>query len=53
MIRQRGGKFQALSESGRAFGTYETKAEAEHRIKQMEYFKHEKHARNVHRYVDK
>lgn len=54
MIRQRGSKYQAVSEDGtKNLGTFDSKAEAEHRLKQIEYFKHEKHARNVHRYVDK
>ncbi|MCM1260693.1 MAG: hypothetical protein NC222_07050 [Staphylococcus sp.] len=36
------GKYQAQSEKGRSFGTYNTKGEAEERLKQMEMFKHMK-----------
>ena len=35
-------KWQAQSESGRSFGTYDTKEEAKERLKQMEMFKHMK-----------
>ncbi len=34
------GKYQAQSEKGKNFGTYDTKQEAEDRVKQMEMFKH-------------
>lgn len=34
------GKYQAQSEKGKSFGTYDTKEEAEERVKQMEMFKH-------------
>lgn len=34
------GKYQAQSEKGKNFGTYDTKQEAEERVKQMEMFKH-------------
>jgi hypothetical protein len=41
MIRRRGGKYVVVSETtGRAFGTYDTLAEAERRLRQIEYFKH-------------
>lgn len=41
MIRQIGGKYVVLSETtGRKFGTYATKAEAEKRLRQIEFFKH-------------
>lgn len=33
-------KYQAQSEKGKNFGTYDTKEEAENRVKQMEMFKH-------------
>lgn len=36
------GKYQAQSEKGKNFGTYDTKQEAEDRVKQMEMFKHMK-----------
>lgn len=39
---QKGDKWQAQSESGRSFGTYDTKEEAKERLKQMEMFKHMK-----------
>jgi hypothetical protein len=40
MIKKVGGKYVVLSESGRRFGTYATKAEAEKRLRQIEMFKH-------------
>ncbi len=41
MIKKIGGKYVVLSEStGRRFGTYDTKAEAEKRLRQLEMFKH-------------
>jgi len=40
MIKKVGGKYVVLSESGRRFGTYDTKAEAEKRLRQIEMFKH-------------
>ena len=41
MIRKIRGKYVVLSETtGRKFGTYETKEEAEKRLKQVEFFKH-------------
>lgn len=41
MIVKRGRKWVVLSEkTGRSFGSYDTKKEAEHRLKQMEFFKH-------------
>lgn len=44
MIRKINGKYVVLSEkTGRKFGTYSTKKEAEKRLKQIEYFKHAKH----------
>ena len=40
MIKKRGGKYVVLSEkTGRKFGTYDTKAEAEKRLRQVEFFK--------------
>lgn len=36
------GKYQAQSEKGKSFGTYDTKEEAEERLKQMEMFEHMK-----------
>jgi hypothetical protein len=41
MIRKIGGKYVVLSEmTGRRFGTYDTKAEAERRLRQIEFFRH-------------
>jgi hypothetical protein len=43
MIKKQGRKWVVLSEkTGRRFGTYETKAEAEKRLRQVEFFKHAK-----------
>lgn len=43
MIKKIGGKYVVMSEdSGRKFGTYDTKADAERRLKQVEFFKHAK-----------
>jgi hypothetical protein len=39
MIKKVGGEYVVLSESGRRFGTYATKAEAEKRLRQIEMFK--------------
>ena len=41
MIRKHGRKYVVLSEkTGRKFGTYDTKAAAEKRLRQVEFFKH-------------
>ena len=43
MIKKIEGKYVVLSEkTGRSFGSYATKAEAEHRLGQVEMFKHMK-----------
>jgi hypothetical protein len=43
MIKKIEGKYVVLSEkTGRSFGSYVTKAEAEHRLGQIEMFKHMK-----------
>jgi hypothetical protein len=43
MIKKRGGKYVVLSEkTGRSFGTCDTRAEAEKRLRQVEFFKHAK-----------
>lgn len=39
-IVKKGNKWQVQSEKGRNMGTYDTKEEAEKRLKQIEYFKH-------------
>ncbi len=45
MIKKRGSKYVVLSEkTGRSFGSYDTKAEAEKRLRQVEFFKHAKRA---------
>ena len=41
MIKKIKGKYVVMSEkTGRKFGTYKTKKEAEKRLKQIEFFKH-------------
>ena len=41
MIKKIKGKYVVMSEkTGRKFGTYNTKKEAEKRLKQIEFFKH-------------
>ena len=41
MIKKKGNKYVVVSEkTGREFGTYKTKKEAEKRLKQIEFFKH-------------
>jgi hypothetical protein len=45
VIRKVGGKYVVLSESGRRFGTYATRAAAEKRLRQIEMFKHMKMSR--------
>jgi len=41
MIKEIKGKYVVLSETtGRKFGTYSTKKEAQKRLQQIEYFKH-------------
>jgi hypothetical protein len=42
MIRKAGSKYVVLAESGRRMGTYDTKAEAQKRLRQIEFFKHAK-----------
>jgi hypothetical protein len=43
MIKKRGGKYVVLSEkTGRSFGTYESRADAERRLRQVEFFKRAK-----------
>ena len=43
MIKKQGKKYVVLSEkTGRRFGTYDTKAQAEKRLRQLEFFKHAK-----------
>ncbi len=43
MIKKIKGKYMVLSEkTGRSFGSYATKAEAAHRLRQIEFFKHMK-----------
>jgi hypothetical protein len=39
VIRKKGSKYQVQSESGKSLGTYSTKAEAEKRLRQIEYWK--------------
>ena len=43
MIKKVGRKWQVVSEkTGRSFGTYTTKKEAQKRLGQVEFFKHQK-----------
>lgn len=42
MIKKIKGGYQVLSESGRNMGKYKTKTEAEKRLRQIEFFKHQK-----------
>ena len=42
MIKKAGNKYVVVAESGRRMGTYDTKAEAEKRLRQVEFFKHAK-----------
>jgi hypothetical protein len=43
MIKKIKGKYVVLSETtGRKFGTYSTKSDAERRLRQVEYFKYAK-----------
>lgn len=50
MITKQGGKYVVVSETtGRRFGTYDTRAEAEQRLRQIEIFKHLKARRGKRR----
>lgn len=41
MIKKINGRYVVLSETtGRRFGTYDTRVEAERRLRQIEFFKH-------------
>jgi len=40
MIKKVGPKYMVIAESGRKMGTYDTKKEAEKRLRQIEIFKH-------------
>lgn len=42
MIKKVKEGYRVVSESGRNMGTYHTKAEAEKRLRQVEFFKHKK-----------
>lgn len=41
-IRKKKNKWEVVSRKGKSLGTYDTKAEAEKRLRQIEYFKHKK-----------
>jgi len=46
MIKRLGGKYVVVSETtGRRFGAYDTREEAEKRLRQIEFFKHRKRRR--------
>ncbi len=48
MIRKINHKYVVLSEhTGRRFGTYNTRAEAEKRLRQIEFFKHARPGRKA------
>jgi len=40
MVVKNGNKWEVKSKAGKSLGTYDTKSEAEKRLKQVEYFKH-------------
>ncbi|MBI2064397.1 MAG: hypothetical protein HYT66_01670 [Candidatus Yanofskybacteria bacterium] len=40
MIKKQGSKYVVVAESGRKMGAYNTKKEAEKRLRQIEFFKH-------------
>jgi hypothetical protein len=42
MIVKSGSQYQVQSESGKPLGKYRSRAEAELRLRQIEYFKHKK-----------
>jgi len=42
MIRKVKEGYRVVAESGRNMGTYKTEAEAQKRLRQIEYFKHKK-----------
>lgn len=42
MIKKQGQKFYVLSKKGRNLGSYSTRAAAQKRLRQVEYFKHKK-----------
>lgn len=42
MIRKEGNKFKVVAESGRPMGTYNTRKEANERLRQIEAAKHAK-----------
>ena len=54
MIKKIKGRYVVLSETtGRKFGTYKTKKEAEKRLKQIEFFKHLKGSPKLSRKIRK
>ena len=54
MIKKIKGKYVVMSEhTGRKFGTYKTKKEAEKRLRQIEFFKHLKANPNLQRRLRK
>ena len=42
MIKKEGGKYVVKSKAGKSLGSYKTKAAAQKRLQQVEYFKHKK-----------
>ncbi len=54
MIKKIKGKYVVMSEhTGRKFGTYDTKKEAEKRLRQIEFFKHLKGSPKLQRRLKK
>lgn len=51
-IVKKDNKYQVQSEKGKNLGTYDTKEEAEKRLKQVEMFKHMKKKSNIFTYTD-
>ena len=46
MIKKQGRRYVVVSEkTGRSFGAYDTRVEAEKRLRQIEFFKHAKKGR--------
>lgn len=42
MIRKQGNQYQVVSKTGKNLGSYPTKKQALKRLRQVEYFKHQK-----------
>lgn len=42
MIQKQGKKYRVVSHDGKHMGTYDTEEEAKKRLREIEYFKHQK-----------